>query len=74
MAGVLDAQFEKLIKGQAKYTSANLGMNLLISRLQRKYAQNATMEELKNGVQELNAFFERYSSIMAKEVDAVKAL
>jgi len=37
----LDLKFEKLIKGQAEYKSANLGLNLLISRLQRKYSENS---------------------------------
>ena len=52
----LDLKFEALIKSQAKYESANLGLNLLISRLQRKYSANQTSAELGNCVQEMKTF------------------
>lgn len=74
MALDLDNIFEKLIKGQTKYESANLGFNLLISRLQRKYTSNQTPAELRNCVQEINAYFEKYASIMTKDVEALKKL
>ncbi len=74
MALDLDIIFEKLIKGQAKYESANLGFNLLISRLQRKYTSNQTPAELKNCMQEMKAYFEKYASVMAKDVEALKKL
>lgn len=67
----LNAKFEKLIKGQVKYTSANLGCNLLISRLQKKYAVNQTQAELKSCLQEMNIFFEKYRSVMAKDIEAL---
>jgi len=70
----LDSQFKKLIKKQAKYESTNLGLNLLISRLQRKYSINSTPEELSNCLQEMKAFFEKYSSIMTKDIDKLKEL
>ena len=70
----LDLKFEALIKSQAKYESANLGLNLLISRLQRKYSANQTSAELGNCVQEMKTFFERYASIVGKDVEALKKL
>lgn len=72
MAMDLDIKFEKLIKGQAKYESANLGFNLLISRLQRKYTANQTPTELNSCVQEMKAYFEKYASVMAKDAEALK--
>jgi len=74
MALDLDINFEKLINGQAKYESANLGFNLLISRLQRKYTSNQTPAELKSCVQEMKAYFEKYASVMAKDAEALKKL
>ena len=68
----LNLILEKLIKKQAKYESTNLGLNLLISRLQRKYSANQTPEELKNCLQEMKAFFEKYASIMEKDIEALK--
>jgi len=50
----LDSKFEKLIKKQAEYKSSNLGLNLLISRLQRKYSFNQTPEELEKCLCELS--------------------
>ncbi|NLM47058.1 MAG: hypothetical protein GX200_09700 [Firmicutes bacterium] len=70
----LDAKFEKLIKQQAKYESKNLGLNLLISRLQRRYAANRTPEEMKKCLQEMNAFFSKYFSILGKDIEALKRL
>jgi len=74
MALELDSKFEKLIKGQATYKSANLGCNLLISRLQRKYSVNRSPSELQSCLQEINAFFEKYSSVMAKDIEALRSL
>ena len=70
----LDLKLEDLIKKEAKYESTNLGLNLLISRLQRKYSVNPTPEELNNCLQEMKAFFEKYSLIMAKDLEALKKL
>lgn len=70
----LDLKFEKLIKKQAKYESANLGLNLLISRLQRKYSVNQTPEELSSCLQEMNAFFTKFASILGKDIEALERI
>jgi len=70
----LNAKFEKLVKKEVKYESSNLGLNLLISRLQRKYAANQTQAELRNCLMELNAFFEKYASIMKNDIEALSKL
>jgi len=70
----LDSKFEQLIKGELKYKSANLALNLLISRLQRKYAANKTPAELRNCLDEMKAFIEKYSSIMTKDIEEIKKL
>ncbi len=70
----LDLKLEKLIKKQAKYESTNLGLNLLISRLQRKYLANQSSAELNSCLQEMKAFFEKYPSIMKSEFETLKNL
>jgi len=70
----LDSKLEKLIKQQAKYESTNLALNLLIARLQRKYLANQTPEALNSCLQEMKAFFEKYPSIMKKEIEVLKNL
>ncbi|NLX91639.1 MAG: hypothetical protein GXZ07_08660 [Firmicutes bacterium] len=70
----LNVQLEKLIKGQAKYQSKNLGLNLIISRVQRKYAANQKPSELLSCLEEIKAFLKKYSAIMANDVEALKKL
>lgn len=70
----LDTKFEKLVKGQAQYKSTNLGCNLLISRLQRKYEMDGSQEVLDSCVQELKNFFEKYKSISAKDLEEIAKL
>ncbi|MGI6623407.1 MAG: hypothetical protein GX227_03460 [Clostridiaceae bacterium] len=70
----LDSKFEKLIKGEVQYKSANLGCNLLISRLQRKYDQDSSQEVLNSCIQELKTFFEKYKVISAKDLEEIAKL
>lgn len=70
----LELKFEKLIKKQAKHESAILGLNLLIARLQRKYSANQSPAELESCLQEMKAFFEKYASIMEKDLEETKKL
>jgi hypothetical protein len=72
MAVNLDHNLEQLIMGKLKYQSPNLGLNLLISRLQKKYGQSSV--ELGNCLQEMKAFFEKYKLIMSKEIEAIQNL
>ena len=66
----LDLIFEKLIKKQAKYESTILGLNLLITRLQRQYSTNQTPDELNTCMHEMKAFFEKFNAILGKEIEA----
>ncbi|MDR7856522.1 hypothetical protein [Tissierella sp.] len=70
----LDLVFEKLVKAQAKYESASLGLNLLITRLQRKYSANQSTEELNNCLQEIKAFFKKYALVVEKDIEALKKI
>jgi len=70
----LDQAFEKLIKQQVKYESSVLGLNLLISRLQKKYSANTSPEELKTCLQEMKTFFEKFAPILQKDIEALKRL
>lgn len=70
----LDSKFEKLIKNQVEYKSTSLALNLLISRLQRKYSANPSPTQLNDCLQEMNSFFQKYASIMQKDIEALKKL
>ena len=70
----LDVKFEKLINGQVIYQSSNLGFNLLISRLQKKFKLNETKSEMQSCINEITAFCEKYKTIMAKDLEKIKSL
>jgi len=70
----LDLVFEKLIKKQAKYESNLLGLNLLISRLQRQYSANQTPEELERCIGEMKAFFDKFNAILKSDIEALRSL
>ncbi|NLU31550.1 MAG: hypothetical protein GXX04_02875 [Clostridiaceae bacterium] len=70
----LDEKFAKLITNQAKYESKSLALNLLISRLQKKYMANQTPQEMNNCLQEMNAFFAKYASILGNDIEALKKI
>lgn len=74
MAQDLNPKFKKLIMGEVEYKSANLGCNLLITRLKRKYENHQSTVELDNCLQEMNTFFEKYRSVMAKDIEAISIL
>jgi hypothetical protein len=74
MAESMDRNLERLIMGDLKYQSSNLGLNLLISRLQKKYAGNRNSEELGKCMVEMKAFFDKYKMIMANEATAIQNL
>lgn len=70
----LDLKFEKLIKGQAQYKSANLGCNLLISRLQRKYSDKSSQDILEGCIQEMNSFFTKYKNVTKNDAEQIAKL
>jgi hypothetical protein len=70
----LDSKFEKLIAGKASYKASNLGCNLLISRLQRRYSANQSPEEMGKCLKEMNAFFEKYHSILKSDIEALRKI
>lgn len=74
MSAQFNSNLEKIIQGKLQYKSDLLGNNLLISRLQRKYAAESTPLVLQECVKEFNAFFEKYKSVSKKDIDAIQRL
>lgn len=69
-----NSNLEKIVQGKLQYKSDLLGNNLLISRLQRKYAADRTPQVLQECVREFNAFFEKYKQVSQKDIDAIQKL
>lgn len=70
----LDKGFEKIIKGQVSYHSANLGCNLLNSRMQKAYANQPTQTQLGSCLREMNDFFSKYHSILTEDEERISKL
>lgn len=60
-----------MIRGTLQYTSPNLGFNMLMSRLVRRYKASPTPAELDACFAEVRAFMEKYHSIMEPEYPAI---
>ena len=71
---ILQQKFEKLVAGHTSFSSHNLGFNLLVSRLQKKYASNQSPTEMKSCILEIDVFCTKYKSIMAAELETIKKL
>lgn len=72
MTPILQAKFEEILKGNLKYVSSNLALNMLISRLQRKAI--ADPRNMAAYIRELDEFVTRYAAVMGEEFDMIAAL
>ena len=70
----LETQFIKIIKKEVTYQSKSMAFNLLITRLQKKYAAEQTEEVLYASILEMKDFFAKYSSLLQKELDTIKKI
>lgn len=68
----VENKMKDIIAGKIKYTSANLGMNMLISRLSKKYAATPTAATLAETIEEVKTFFGKYATLAQKEFDLIK--
>lgn len=74
MSAQFNSNLEKIVQGKLQYKSDLLGNNLLISRLQRKYATESTPQVLQECVKEFIAFFEKFKKVSEKDIDAIQKL
>lgn len=70
----IDAKLTKLVTGRASFKSANLGFNLLLSRVQKKYSGDPSNEVLRAATQEIHDFLEKYGRIMESEFPKIAGL
>lgn len=70
----LDKGFEKIIKGQVTYQSANIGCNLLSSRMQKTYAKQPTQAQLESCLREMKEFFGKFHSILTEDEEKISKL
>ena len=67
----VENKIKAMINGNVTYTSQNLGFNLLMSRLTRKYKSDPNPLVMAACMGEVKEFFEKYSVLMQREYDAM---
>ena len=72
MAPNVQAKLEEILKGKIKYTSANLGLNMLISRLQRRVQTDP--KTMATAIKEVDDFAKKYANVMGEEFAKIAAL
>lgn len=72
MAPNVQAKFELLLQKKLKYTSANLGFNMLISKLQRKVASDP--ESMSACIGEADDFAAKFPAVVNADFARIAAL
>lgn len=70
----VEDKFSSIIKGDISYTSENLAVNLLLSRLIKRYQSDSSAQVMQACIAEVDDFSKKYASFMAQEFEAVLAL
>jgi len=63
---------EKLLRSDQTY--AQLGFSMLLARLKIQYAQDDSQENLQKCADEINAFFNKFVKIMARDLESIVKL
>ena len=72
MGPEMQAKFQLILQKELRYSSANLGFNMLISKLQRKLAGNPAC--LPDCLKEIDAFAARFPLIVNADYARIAAL
>ncbi|MBR5420095.1 MAG: hypothetical protein IK115_02985 [Lachnospiraceae bacterium] len=70
-AGVRE-KVEKILKGELKYTSANLAFNMLISKMQKKVQANP--DNMEACMKEMEEFLAKYTIVAKVDLANIAAL
>jgi uncharacterized protein YutD len=65
-------QTKKLLSND--YIFSQLGFSMLITRLKGVYAKDSSQATLQNCAKEINAFLQKYSSIIAADLTVISKL
>ncbi|MBQ7605919.1 MAG: hypothetical protein IJU59_05495 [Firmicutes bacterium] len=72
MAPDVSSKLQQILQGKLKYTSANLGLNMLISRLQRKVADDPGC--MAACIKEIDDFAIKYPTVVSADFSKIAAL
>lgn len=69
---VTSAQAQKILTGN--HTFSQLGFSMLLTRLKGVYSKNPSPVTLKTCVDEMNAFLQKFGTIMVKDFEIISRL
>ena len=72
MAPNIQAKFQMILQKKLKYTSANLGFNMLINKLQRKVASDP--ESMDACLKEVDDFAAKFPAVVNADFAKIAAL
>ena len=62
-------QTEKLLKSNQSFSQ--LGLSMMVTRLRKSYANDSSQAELQKSTDEVNAFLDKFSAIMAADYETI---
>ena len=65
-------QTEKLLKGSQSFSQ--LGFSMMLTRLRTTYAKNPSQATLQTGMSEINAFLDKFATIMGADYAIITKL
>ena len=65
-------QIEKLLKGNQ--TVSQFGLSMMLTRLRGQYAKDSTPAAMQSYMNEVNAFLNKFQSIMGKDYETIVKL
>lgn len=72
MDAIVREKMEKILRGELKYTSANLALNMLISKMQKRV--QADEQNMDSCIKEIEAFLDKYTIVAKVDLANIAAL
>ena len=72
MDAIVREKIEKILRGELKYTSANLALNMLISKMQKRV--QADEQNMDSCIKEIEAFLDKYTIVAKVDLANIAAL
>ena len=72
MDATVQKKIEKILKGEVKYTSTNLAFNMVISKMQKRLAENPDV--MDSCLKEMDVFLAKYPIVAKVDLANISAL
>ena len=72
MEALAQEKIEKLLRGEVKYTSSNLALNMLISKMQKRLQSDS--QSMEACIKEMDEFMSKYPIVAKVDLANIVAL